>query len=118
MIAFNPGVGNLLNGSRTTAGTILTIPAGGVWCGDLMLSASAAVAVTATPNVTVSGAGSEPATGSTVARLSLSGLALTTVAGAATVACILVAPAGNSITLEFALGGATSASVVANGFLM
>lgn len=118
MIAYSPNPGNTICGNRTSTGTILTIPAGSVWCGDIQLSASVSIAATATPTVTVSGAGAEPAPGSIVSRLSITGLALTTVTNSNTVSAIIVAPSGNSVTLEFATGGATSASVVCNGFIL
>ncbi len=104
--------------SGTTTGTILTVPAGIVWSGELFMSASVALAATATPSVTVSGTGANPDSGTVVHRLSLTGLALTTVHGSGTISIIVVAPPGNAVTLEFATGGATSATIVANGFFV
>jgi hypothetical protein len=83
-----------------------------------MISASVAVAGNGTPNVTMSGTNAAPVSGSVVHRLSLSGLALTTVAATATIDLIAFAPAENDVTLEFATGGSTSASVVCNGFVI
>lgn len=118
MINYMPSAGDLLNGSRTTNGTIITIPAGRGWSGEILVSATAALAATVTPTVTVSGVGADPDNGSIVHRLSITGLALTTVADSANIGCIVVAPEGNAVTLEFNTGGATSASVVVNGFLL
>lgn len=117
MIAYSPNPGHTICGSRTTTGTILTIPAASVWCGDIALSASIAAAGTATPTVTVTGTDVEPATGTVVGRLSLTGLALTTVADSNTVSVIVVTGA-SSATLDFSVGGANSAAVVCNGFTL
>jgi len=118
MIAFSPNPGHTICGNRTSAGTIITIPAGSTWCGDIQIAASVTVGATGTPSVTVSGAGAEPAAGAVLSRLSITGLALTTVTDSNTISAIVVAPAGNDVTLEFATGGASSASVVCNGFTL
>lgn len=113
-----PKEGNIINGSRTTAGTIITIPAGQVWHGDIQVSATIAAAGVATPNVTVAGTGVEPTAGAVLSRLSITGLAATTVTDSNTIRATVRAPVGNAVTLEFALGGAGSASVVCNGFIL
>jgi hypothetical protein len=113
-----PGRTDILCNSRTTAGTIITIPAGKVWCGDLMISVSVAAAQTGTPTITVSGANAAPADGTIVHRLSVTGLALSTITDSATIPVIVRAPAGNAVTLEFAATGSTSAAAVANVVLL
>lgn len=118
MIAYSPNPGNTICGSRTSTGTILTIPAGGVWCGDIQVAASNTVAGTATPRVTTAGTNVVPATGSVVSQLSLTGINLSTITDSNTVSVIVTAPAENSVTLEFNTGGASSASVVCNGFIL
>lgn len=119
MIAYSPnGTDHLVCGERTTSGTVLVIPAGSVWCGSIQIAASISVAGTATTRVTVSGAGATPVPGQAIARLSMTGLALSTVADSSTVDAIVMAPPENSVTLEFNTGGASSASVVANGFIL
>jgi hypothetical protein len=118
LIAFSPNPGNVICGNRTTNGTIITIPADSVWCGDIQVSASVAAGTTGTPHVTTSGTGVEPSAGSVVSRLSVTGLALSTVTDSNTISVIVRAPVGNSVTLEFDTGGATSASVVCNGFIL
>lgn len=108
---------SILCGSRTTTGTILTIPAGSTWCGDIMISASVTALGTATPTVTVNGANAAPASGTVVQRLSISGIALTAVTDSNTIAAVIVATDTN-VTLDFATGGANSAAVVCNGFTL
>lgn len=83
-----------------------------------MITASVAIAGTGTPNVTMSGTNAAPASGSVVHQLTITGLALNTVADSATIDLIAFAPAENDVTLEFATGGASSAAVVCNGFVI
>jgi len=117
MIVHSPPAGNVLCGTRNTAGTIITIPPNNVWSGNLVISASVALAATATPSVTVSGTGGGPASGTIVHRLSITGLALTTVSDSCMTEVIVVS-GDNPLTLEFAVGGASSATVTATGFLL
>jgi len=118
MFIHAPTTAKLRCNSRTTDGTIITIPAGKIWCGDLMISASVAEAATGAPTITVSGANAAPANGTIIHRLSITGLAGTTVADSATISAFVRAPLANAVTLEFAAGGATSAAAVANGVLL
>lgn len=119
MIAHYPNVGDVRNGSRTTTGTILTIPAGHAFTGNIQISASVGVAATATTSVTLAGGGTgiEPAAGAVLCRLSLGGLALTTVNSNAYQEVLILAGDADA-TLEFNTGGATSASVTVNGTLL
>ncbi len=107
----------LLGGSRTSTGTILTVPAGMQWNGSIQLTASIAVGGTCAPVVTTAGTDVSPAAGSVVHRLSLSGLALSTVSEAGTIEVQLRAPEGNDVTLEFTAGANGTSTVVANGYL-
>lgn len=117
MILAAPFKSNVLCNSRATAGTVITIPANSTWTGDISLSASVAAATTATPTLTVNGTDVGPTGGTVVHRLSLTGLALTTVSDSAYISLVVVT--GDSpATLDFSLGGATSAACVANGFIL
>jgi len=118
MINYNPSVGNILCNTRTSTGTLITIPAGAVWSGDIMISASIAAAATGTPRVSVVGTNAEPATGTIVHQLSMTGLALSTVTDSCMIEVVVRAPEGNAVTLEFNTGGATSASATVNGFIL
>lgn len=119
MIAHFPSAGDIRCGARTTTGTILTIPAGRTFTANIQISASVSVAATATTSVSVvgGGTGQEPATGTVLCRLAIVGLALTTVADTATQEILIVA-GDQDATLEFNTGGASSASVTVNGFLL
>lgn len=107
----------ILNGARSTTGTILTVPAGMQWSGDVYLTASVSVAGTCAPQVTVSGADAVPASGSIVHQLSVTGLALTTVGDSGMTEVIVRAPEGNSVNLVFTAGASGSSTVTANGVL-
>lgn len=116
-IHYGPG-SSILCGSRATAGTLITVPAGKVWCGDVMLQACVAAAATGSPTVTVQGAGAAPDAGTVVHRLSLTGLSVSAVAAGVPVSVVVRAPAENAITLELAGGNATAFAAVANGVLL
>lgn len=118
MISYNPSTGDILCSTRTTTGTIITIPAGRAWSGNIFISASVTSLTTATPRVSVSGANAEPADTTIIHQLSVSGLAAVATHGEGVSEVIVRAPAGNSVTLEFNTGGATSASVSVTGFLL
>jgi hypothetical protein len=107
----------ILSGSRTTTGTILTVPAGMQWNGSVCLTASVAALGTGAPTVTTAGTDVAPAAGTVVHRLSVSGLALTTAGDSATQEVIVRAPEGNAVTLEFTAGATGTSTVTANGYL-
>jgi len=107
----------IVNGSRSTTGTILTIPAGMQWSGSVMLTASVAIAGTSAPQVTTAGTNVTPAAGSIVHRLSVTGLALSTVGDSATIEVVVRAPEENAVTLEFTAGASGSSTATANGYL-
>lgn len=117
MIVHSPAQSALLCATRTSTGTLLTIPANSTWCGDLSISASVAALATGTPRITVNGSDVGPAGGTVVAQLSISGLATSTVPDSVTIGAIVVTGA-SSATLDFNTGGATSASATANGFTL
>lgn len=107
----------IVSGSRSTTGTVLTVPAGMQWSGSVLLTASVAVAGTSAPQVTTAGTNVAPASGSIVHRLSVTGLALTTVVDSATLEVVVRAPSENDVTLEFTAGASGTSTVTANGFL-
>lgn len=117
MIVAAPDASKILCGSRTTTGTIVTIPANSTFTANVVISASVSAAATAVPTVTVSGTGGGPADGTVLHRLSITGLALTTVTDSCMTEILMVS-GENALTLEFNTGGATSASVSVTGFLL
>lgn len=109
--------GSFVNATRTTSGTLFTIPAGKTLSASCVLSGSITLAGNCNPRVTVAGTNAEPPNGSTVHQLMLTGLALTTASNSSTVDLIVRAPAGNNVTLEFSAGDVGQSSVTLNGFI-
>lgn len=122
MIVAGPPASDIINASATANSTgIVTVPGGRWFTANVQLSASHTIAGTAIPRVTyvVPGgtSGAAPGNGSVLARLSVTGLALTTITDSNTTE-ILVWGGDNGCTLDFNTGGASSASVTINGFLL
>jgi hypothetical protein len=122
MIVAAPPASDIVNASATaTTAGIVTVPGGRWLTANVQLSASHTVAGTAIPRVTyvVPGgtSGAAPANGSTLACLSITSLTLTTICDSDTTE-ILVWGGDNGCTLDFNTGGASSASVTVNGFLL
>jgi hypothetical protein len=112
-----PDATDVLCGTRTTSGTLVTVPAGRAYTGTLTLSGSIAVAGTSIPVVTINGSGGGPADGTVVGRMNLTGLALTTVYGTAVFEVIARAPAENDLTIDFTPGATGTNSATLNGFV-
>ena|SRR5258706_186925 len=112
-----PPANDILCSTRTTTGTMITVPAGRGYTGDLVLSAAVSVAGTSIPTVAVNGTNAVPAAGSVIARINLTGLALTTVNDSATFPIVVYAPPENSITIDFTAGATGTSSASLNGFL-
>src|SRR5690349_8181947 len=117
MQALNLKSGMILNGTRTTNGTILTIPPNSMFNGTIAISASIAIAGSATPHVTVTGATVEPAQGSIVHQVAVAGLVAGIGSGGTPIDCVIKTGA-QSATLDFDTGGATIATVTINGYLV
>lgn len=113
--------------ASTAATTIITVPAGRTWSGQLWASAScevtaaAAVAGRATAMLSVAGAGATPTAGVYLvvdARSGANAATGTAGSGAAnfgSVALVIVAPAGNAVTVQVASTNAGSSSLVEAG---
>lgn len=113
-----PSAADMVGGTRTTTGTLVTVPAGRWLTADITLSAAVGVAGSSSPTVTVQGAGAAPASGAILHRVDCTGL-LGSAAGVAANKEILVrAPEGNSITLEFTAGASGTSSVSFNGYFI
>lgn len=126
-----PDVGNILSGSTSTDnGTLITIPAGRIWRGQVSLAATVRIASNtaaslATPRVTVVGAGATPANGTALAGLAigapqtlLGALAGTVDSSAMRVDIVVAAASGQSADLRLTLNGSSNAFAVACGILV
>lgn len=111
-----PSASDILNGSRTTSGTLITIPAGKWFTGNIQINAAVAALATSSPTVTVSGTGAAPASGSVVARVDASGLVAGAAAASGSSEVIILAPSGNSVDLVFNASSGTTSAIV-NGYV-
>lgn len=117
MFSGQPNSSEILSGSQTTTGTLLTIPAGKWFTGNLQMTASVAAVGTSAPTVTTAGTNVAPAAGSVISRLNVSGLLAAAAAGSIDTEILILAPPENSVTLEFTAGAAGASSATVNGFI-
>lgn len=117
MIAYSAAASEILCNTRTTSGTVITVPAGKWYTCDISLSAAVSALGASNPTVTVNGTNAAPAAGTVVHRLNLSGLNLASLSDAVTIGLIVKAPDENSITLDFTAGATGTSSVTINGFV-
>lgn len=127
MILAAPTPSDCLNASATaTTAGMITVPLGRWFTGNIQLSTSVAVAGTSVPHVNYTiqagTTGAFPATGSILARLTVTGLALTTVTDSDTTEVLVYGGdpngGGTGCTLDFTAGASGSSSVTINGFLI
>lgn len=117
MFPGSPNSSEILCSTRTTTGTMVTIPAGKWFTGDLTISATVSVAGASNPTVAVNGTNAAPAAGTVVGRINLAGLALSTISDTGTFGIIALAPAGNDITIDFTAGANGTSSATLNGYI-
>lgn len=112
-----PSREEMLTNTLSASGTLITVPAGKWYTGNLVLSATVAVAGASNPTVQTAGTNAAPTAGTPLARLNIAGLALSTVSDSVSTEILLLAPDENDITLTFTAGanGVSSASV--NGYI-
>lgn len=109
--------GKILNGTRTSNGTIVTIPPNSMFNGSISISGSITLAGSATPRVTVAGNTVEPAAGAIVHQTAFAGLLAGIGSSGTSVDCVIKTGA-EAATLVFDTGGASIASVTINGYLV
>lgn len=122
-VAFNSA--NILSGTVTVTnsvspGTIITIPAGRQWVGEVSISLASTAAAIVNAAVSVVGTGAIPATGTVVGRVHVGGLTSGGFQTTATYPIRAVAPSGNAISLWLTNSSATTntSSASANGMLL
>lgn len=116
-----PPAANILNGTASTDGaTILTLPANSTALVTISLSAAVTSASTsATPSVTLTGTGSTPATGATLASLAIRSNAGQSLANSSLVFNnIYIYSGSTTATLKLNFNSATAAVAVVNGALI
>lgn len=116
---------NILSGTvtvtnSTSPGTIITIPAGRQWVGDVTVSLASTAAAIVAASVSVVGTGSIPSTGTVVCRVNVGGLTSGGFQDSVTCRVRAVAPVGNSISLWLTNSSAATntSSASANGILI
>src|SRR5882762_6755464 len=112
-----PSADEIISSTRTTTGTLATVPAGKWYTAEISISASVSVLGASTPTVSINGTNAGPTSGSVVARLNLNGLALTTVNGAMSIPVIVKAPPENAVTVDFTAGANGTSSATINGII-
>jgi len=118
MFPGQPNSSEIICNSVTATGTLVTIPAGKWFTGELSLTGATSVAGNCFPTVTTSGTGVAPASGTVVGRLHLTGVALLgPVSSSNTTEVIVLSPIGNSVTLEFTAGAVGTSSATINGYI-
>lgn len=118
MFPGSPNSSEIICSSHTTTGTLITVPAGKWYTGNLSLTGATSVAGNCFPTVTTSGTNVSPATGTVISRLTLTGVALLgPVSDSNDTEIIILAPAGNDVTLEFTAGAVGTSSATVNGYI-
>lgn len=103
MMHMPPDPADIMFASRTTTGTLFTVPAGRIWKGSVSLAASISVAGNATCSVSA---------GAAIHQLPLVGLALVAVSSANTVSDVYISggASGQAVTFTAGTNGNTAAS--------
>ncbi len=121
-----PPVSDIVGGSSfSDGGTIITIPAGRIWSGDLQLSAYAtwmsevtSDQLQAAPTITVQGTGAVPVSGSLVAHCYLVQVDFENPVVDRVAGHVVVAATTDPVTLRLNLQGASGATAIATGQLL
>ena len=112
-----PSSGDIRVSTRTTNGTMITVPAGRVFCYDINITNSVSIAGNGNTTVTWNGVGSEIADGTVLLQCVVSGLALTVSANTAYITGVVRAGA-NDCTISFASSGTSAASATVSGYFL
>lgn len=117
MFPGQPNSSEILCGTRTTTGTVITVPAGKWYTGSVSMTSAVAAVGTSAPVLTVNGTNAAPAAGTVVARCESSGLLSSAASNSTYNEIIILAPPENSVTLDFTQGASGASSVSINGFI-
>lgn len=111
-----PASADLVGASRTTTGTLVTIPAGRTFNGAVSLSCSVSVAGNSQPSISVSGAGALPS--GTIHQIIAVGLALTVVANSNTQSNVWIYGGTGGATVTFTQGATGTSTGQITGRLL
>ncbi len=112
--------GTAVAANTVAAQTIITVPAGRQWCGEVVVSIASTAAALVAATVDVNGTNAVPASGTVVGRVNIAGLTSGGFNASAAFRVQVFAPAGNSVTLRLVNTSATAntSSASANGVLV
>ncbi len=116
MFAGAPDAVDMMGATLTSSGTLITIPAGKWFTGDLVLSATVTVAGSSIPTVSTGGSTPAPAAGTVISRLNVTGLALTTVCDSVSHE-VLVYGGESGATIQFTAGANGTSSASLHGYI-
>lgn len=115
MMTNMPNSTAILNGSRSTTGTVLTIPANTFFSLNIAITATVALAGSSNPRVTINGSGGSHASGSELLGVNVTGLLSATSSGNnETEVCGFAGE--NDLTIQFTAGAAGSSACWVNGY--
>lgn len=117
MFPGGPDQSQIGGNSLTSTGTLATVPAGHFLTANILLTASIAVAGNCAPTVSVVGTNAAPSNGTIICRLSVSGLALSTVTDSTEFEILVKAPPENDITLQFTAGASGTSTATLSGWV-
>lgn len=117
MFAGLPDPSDIAGKTLAASGTLVTVPAGRAFTGDLVLSASVSAAGNSVPTVAVNGTNAAPTSGTVLSRLNLNGLALTTVADSIAHEVFVMATT-DPVTIDFTAGANGTSSASLHGYFI
>ena len=121
MIVANPSASDILCNSTVAAGTVVTIPANRTYTCDISITTTQTVAGSSTATLTFNpkagSTGTGPDSATVVLRCTATGLASSVGTNNTYITAVYNGGSAGA-TLDFALGGATSASCSISGFLI
>jgi hypothetical protein len=112
-----PSSSEIICNTRTTTGTLITIPAGKWYTGNISMTASVAALGASAPVVTTAGTDVSPAAGTVIARCDSAGLLASASSNSSYQEIIVLAPSENDVTLEFTAGASGVSSATVNGYI-
>lgn len=113
-----PSASDIIGASRTTTGTLVTIPANRVFYGQVSLSGSISVAGNCQPTISVSAVGSGVSPIGTIHQIGVTGLALVAVANANTMGNVYIHGGTAGATVTFTAGSSGNSSGQITGRLL
>lgn len=108
--------GTAVAANTVAAQTIITVPAGRTWCGEVVVSIASTAAVLVAATVDTNGTGVIPAAGTIVGRVNIAGLTSGGFQAQQGFKVEVVAPAGNTVTLRLVNTSATANTSSATAF--